>query len=72
MDAENLSGHIRLQRYQDIRPMGLYRWDLEYLLDVLPVALEDRNQYPSQYSQAYLALKSVHDRLKQGYASSHR
>lgn len=72
MDAENLSGHIRLQRYQDIRPMGLYRWDLEYLLDVLPVALEDRNHYPSQHSQAYLALKSVHDRLKQGYASSYR
>ena len=33
------------------------RWDLEYLLDVLSMALDDRSQYPSPQSKAYLALK---------------
>ncbi len=64
--------HHRLQRYQGTRPIALYRWDLEYLLDVLSVALDDRNQYPSPQSKAYLALKAVHDRFKQEYVSSYR
>src|SRR5438128_5930155 len=64
--------HHRLQRYQGTRPIALYRWDLEYLLDVLSVALDDRNQYPSPQSKAYLALKAVHDRFKQEYDSSYR
>jgi hypothetical protein len=33
----------RLQRYQGTRPIAFYRWDLEYLLDVLSLALDDRN-----------------------------
>src|SRR6266852_4093617 len=35
------------------------RWDLEYLLDILSMALDDRNQYPSPQS------KAVHHRFKQ-------
>ena len=62
----------RLRRYQGTRPIALYRWDLEYLLDVLSMALDDRNQYPSPQSKAYLALKAVHDRFKQEYDSSYR
>ncbi len=62
----------RLQRYQGTRPIGLYRWDLEYLLDVLSMALDDKNQYPSPQGKGYLALKAVHDRFKQEYDSSYR
>ena len=62
----------RLQRYQGTRPIALYRWDLEYLLDVLSMTLDDRNQYPSQQSKAYWALKTVHDRFQQEYDSSYR
>ena len=62
----------RLQRYRSTRPIALYRWDLEYLLDVLSMALDDRNQYPSQQSKSYLELKTVHDRFKQEYDSSCR
>ena len=62
----------RLQRYQGARPIALHRWDVEYLLDVLSMALDDRNQYPSQQSKAYLALKAVHDRFQQEYDSSYR
>jgi len=54
-----------------MRPIALYRWDLEYPLDVLSMALDDRNQYPSQQSKAYLALKAVHDRFEQEYDSSY-
>ena|SRR6266849_3749348 len=61
-----------LQCYQGTRPITLYRWDPEYLLDVLSMALDDRHQYPSQRSESYLALKAVDDRFKQEYDSSYR
>ena len=62
----------RLQRYQGTRPIGLYRWDLEYVLDVLSMALENTDLYPSQQSQGYLALQAVHDRFKKAYESAYR
>ena len=40
-----------------------------YLLDVVSMALDGRNQYPSPHSKAYLALKAVPDRFKQEYDS---
>ena len=52
-----------------MRPIALYRWDLEYPLDVLSMALDDRKQYPSQHSKAYSAL---HERFKQEYDSPYR
>ena len=36
----------RVQRYEGKRPIGLYRWDLECLLDTLSLELEDRFPYP--------------------------
>ena len=62
----------RLQRYQGTRPIGFYRWDLEYLLDVLSMALENTDFYPSQQSKRYLALKAVHDRFKTEYDAAYR
>ena len=62
----------RLQRYQGQRPIGLYRSDLEYLLDILSVVLENTDLYPSQQSKGFLALKAVHDRFKKAYESAYR
>src|SRR6266566_9605006 len=47
------------QRNQGTRPIALYHWDLEYLLDVLSMALNDRTPYPSPQSKADLALKAM-------------
>jgi hypothetical protein len=37
------------------------------LIDVVDIALNDPREYPSKDSSAYLAIKRLHDRLKEEY-----
>ena len=67
MMAESFGLDNRIDRYKGKRPIGLYRWDLECLLDVIETALADREEYPSQDSPSYLALKNLYHRLKDEY-----
>jgi hypothetical protein len=39
--AESFGLDRRIERYQGKRPLGLYRWDLEALLDALSLALHE-------------------------------
>jgi len=57
----------RIENYQGKRPIGLYRWDLECLLDVIDVALEDPVEYPDQDAEGYTNLDNLHRRLKDEY-----
>jgi hypothetical protein len=61
----------RLQRYQGKRPIGLYRWDLEYLLDALSLEMEDRPQPWRGRRRNLGALRSLHDRLRNEYDSAY-
>jgi hypothetical protein len=36
----------KIERYKGTRPITLYHWDLEYLIDILNCVLNDRKQYP--------------------------
>ena len=54
----------RIQRYEGKRPIGLYRWDLECLLDTLSLEWADRPQHPRLRRRDIDALKSLHDRLR--------
>ena len=65
--AEAFGLDTRVERYQGTRPIGLYRWDLDCLIDVIGFALEDAADYPSQDEAGYLALKRLHDRLRREY-----
>ena len=58
----------RIERYQGKRPIGLYRWDLDCLIDVIYLALDDNDEYPSKDSPEYFALSQLHQRLKKKYA----
>jgi hypothetical protein len=65
--AESFGLDDRIDEYQGKRPIGLYRWDLDCLLDVIEMCLEDRKEYPVPGSPEYLALRGLHDRLRQEY-----
>ena len=67
MMAESFGLDRRIENYQGKRPIGLYRWDIECLLDVMNPTLEDPKYYPSKTKKEYLALAELRDRLKQIY-----
>ena len=47
-----------------VRPIGLYRWDIECLVDVINSVLDDPEYYPTQDSPEYQAIKNLRDRLQ--------
>ena len=57
----------KIERYKGTRPITLYHWDLECLLDVLNWVLNDGKQYPDQEAPEYIALHELHVRLKDLY-----
>jgi hypothetical protein len=61
----------KIERYKGTRPISLYRWDLECILDVLDMALADRTNYPNQDSSNYLELNALCAGLKQEYKKTY-
>ena len=65
--AEAFGLDRRIEAYAGKRPIGLYRWDVDCLLDVMDLALKDERSYPDKASSAYAALKRLRDRLHAEY-----
>src|SRR3954449_7841190 len=65
--AEAFGLDRKIEKYQGTRPLTLYRWDLDCLLDVIALALEDRRAYPDRTSTGYLALEALGERLRGEY-----
>lgn len=61
--AEAFGLDRKINNYKGSRPITLYRWDLECLMDVIDLALKDERDYPNRSSSGYLALKGLGDRL---------
>src|ERR1022692_1296983 len=57
----------KIEKYQGTRPITLYRWDLECLLDVIDLALKDERDYPDNSTPEYQALQEVGERFHQEY-----
>ncbi len=57
----------KIEKYKGTRPITLYRWDLDCLIDVIELALKDRRKYADHSTPEYVALKSVGDRLREEY-----
>jgi hypothetical protein len=68
--AESFGLDRRIERYQGKRPLGLYRWDLEGLLDALSLALDQPDDYYSPPANKQ-AIKKLHDRLQAEYKSAY-
>ena len=64
MMAEAFGLDRRIANYQGMRPIGLYRWDIECLVDVINSVLKDPEYYPTQDSPEYQAIKNLRDRLQ--------
>jgi hypothetical protein len=48
-----------IECYKGRRPIGLYRWDMDYLIDVVDIASDDTREYPAKGNSDYLALKRL-------------
>jgi len=65
--AESFGLDRRVMAYQGKRPLGLYRWDIECLLDTIADEIKRPENYPSQASEEYQALYRLYMRLKDIY-----
>jgi len=57
----------KIERYAGMRPITLYRWDLECLIDVIVCSLRDKREYPDESSPEYQVLAKLGERLQQEY-----
>jgi hypothetical protein len=64
-EAFGLDGKI--EAYKGTRPITLYRWDLDCLMDVIDCKLVDSSEYPDKTAAEYLALKSLGEQLREEY-----
>lgn len=64
MMVESFGLDRRIANYQGVRPIGLWRWDIECLVDVINSVLDDPEYYLTQDSPEYLAIKALRDRLQ--------
>jgi hypothetical protein len=67
--AEAFGLDRKIDNYKGSRPITLYRWDLECLMDVIDQALKDERDCPDRASAAYLTLKNLGERLHHEYDS---
>ena len=59
----------KIERYKGTRPLTLFRWDLDCLMDVIEYKLADKRAYPDDTAPEYLAIKRLGDRLHKEYES---
>ena len=64
MMAESFGLDRRIANYKGTRPIGLWRWDIECLMDVINSVLDDPEYYPTQDTPEYLALITLRERLQ--------
>jgi hypothetical protein len=69
MMAEAFGLDRKIERYAGMRPLTLYRWDLDCLIDVIVVALRDKRDYPDESSPEFKVLAKLGDRLRREYKS---
>ena len=62
--AEALGLDRRIEMYQGKRPITLYAWDLDCLIDVMTDALAVSTEYPDRSGPGYEALRRLHGRLE--------
>ena len=57
----------KIVAYRGTRPITLYRWDLECLMDTIESELDDPREYPDRAAPEYLALNRLGERLREEY-----
>jgi hypothetical protein len=62
--AEAFGLDRKIEAYKGTRPITLYRWDLECLMDTIECVLDDPREYPDKAAPEALALKRLGERLR--------
>src|SRR4051795_7598226 len=65
--AEAFGLDRKIEAYQGTRPITLYRWDLEGLMDTIESELGDPREHPDRAAPEYLALKRLGERRREEY-----
>jgi hypothetical protein len=65
--AEAFGLDRKIESYKGTRPITLYRWDLECLMDVIEDCLADARAYPDKTAPEFIALQRLGERLRQEY-----
>ena len=69
--AESYGLDRRIENYRGKRSVGLYRWDMECLLDVLSIVLEDPQEGPPKGSMEHNVTQDLYQRLERIYNSTY-
>jgi hypothetical protein len=65
--AEAFGLDRKIEAYKGSRPLTLYRWDLECLMDTIECELSDPREYPDKAAPEALALNRLGQRLREEY-----
>src|ERR1017187_9282932 len=65
--AEAFGLDRKIEAYKGTRPLTLFRWDIECLMDVIDCELNDPREYPDKTAPEFLALKTLGKRLRTEY-----
>ena len=57
----------KIEAYKGTRPITLYRWDLDCLMETIQDKLDDPKEYPDKEAPDFLALRSLGQRLREEY-----
>jgi len=62
--AESYGLECRIANYKGTRSIGLWRWDIDCLVETIESVLDDPEFYRSHKTPGYLAIKALRDRLE--------
>lgn len=65
--AEAFGLDRKIEAYKGTRPLTLFRWDLECLMDVIEFKLEDTREYADKNAPEHQALTRLKERLRTEY-----
>jgi len=57
----------KIENYKGTRPISLYSWDLDCLIDVLYLVLDDQKEYPDKSDIGFIKLHELYENLKKEY-----
>ena len=62
---------LKIENYKGSRPISLYSWDLDCLIDVMEFVLKDKSEYPNKTDESYIALHELCLYLKKAHKETH-
>ena len=61
----------KIANYKGTRPITLYQWDLDCILDVLDMTLDNEKEYPNKQDEGFINLHELYVKLKQAYKETY-